>query len=113
MAKKPAQTDREPLAAKGKKYREKAALVTKDSYPWAEATELLSQVSTTKFEATAGAQFRRVLGAFSGFELETRAWRPTLKLSQNAPSEERERIAAGLEANGSPAIARLMRTLAR
>ena len=46
-----------------------------------------------------------------GFELEVLAWRPTIKLSQKKSPEEREVIAAGLEAAGSPALAQLMRTL--
>ena len=57
--------------------------------------------------------WRKLFGAIVGFEMEVLAWRPTLKLSQNKPEEERESIAAGLEASGSPAIAQLMRTLAR
>ena len=47
-----------------------------------------------------------------GFELEVRAWRPTFKLSQNKPAEERQRVADALEANGSPALAALMRRFA-
>jgi transcriptional regulator len=47
-----------------------------------------------------------------GFELEVRAWRPTFKLSQNKPVEERLRVADALEAQGSPALAALMRTFA-
>ena len=47
-----------------------------------------------------------------GFELEVQAWRPTFKLSQNKPAEERARVAAGLEAQGSRAMAELMRRLA-
>lgn len=47
-----------------------------------------------------------------GFEMEVLARRPTLKLSQKKSSAEREAIAAGLEAAGSPALAHLMRTLA-
>jgi len=47
-----------------------------------------------------------------GFEMEVRAWRPTFKLSQNKPAEERATIADALEAHGSPALAALMRTLA-
>lgn len=43
---------------RGKKYREKLALVTKLSYPLAEACELLSDLSTTKFDATAEAHIR-------------------------------------------------------
>ncbi|MEE1877423.1 FMN-binding negative transcriptional regulator [Altererythrobacter litoralis] len=46
-----------------------------------------------------------------GFEMEILAWRPTLKMSQKKSPEERERIAAGLAENGSPALAHLMRTL--
>jgi transcriptional regulator len=55
--------------------------------------------------------FRKMLGAIVGFEMEIHAWRPTLKLSQNKPVEDRHSAADGLEAAGSPAIAQLMRTL--
>ncbi|HVR90840.1 MAG TPA: FMN-binding negative transcriptional regulator [Novosphingobium sp.] len=54
---------------------------------------------------------RKLLTAIVGFELDITAWRPTFKLSQNKGTEDRERVAAGLEAQGSPAIAQLMRTL--
>lgn len=47
-----------------------------------------------------------------GFELEVQAWRPTLKLSQNKPAEDRARITEGLEAAGHPALAHLIRSLA-
>ena len=47
-----------------------------------------------------------------GFELEVRAWRPTFKLSQNKPPEERLRVADALEAQGSPALATRMREFA-
>ena len=47
-----------------------------------------------------------------GFELEVRAWRPTFKLSQNKTADERRRIADALEAQGSPALAALMRRFA-
>lgn len=50
--------------------------------------------------------------AIVGFELEILAWRPTLKLSQNKNAAERARIAEGLEAAGSSALARLMLDLA-
>jgi transcriptional regulator len=46
-----------------------------------------------------------------GFEMEVLAWRPTLKLSQNKPAEDRERIALGLEQAGSAALAHLVRSL--
>ncbi|TCM19458.1 PaiB family negative transcriptional regulator [Novosphingobium sp. PhB165] len=46
-----------------------------------------------------------------GFEMEVQAWRPTFKLSQNKPADERERVALGLEAEGSRAMAQLMRDL--
>jgi transcriptional regulator len=47
----------------------------------------------------------------TGFELEVQAWRPTLKLSQNKPAEERARIAEGLEQTGHAALAHLIRSL--
>lgn len=50
--------------------------------------------------------------AIVGFELEILAWRPTIKLSQNKNAAERARIAEGLEAAGSSALARLMLDLA-
>lgn len=53
----------------------------------------------------------KLLTAIVGFELEVRAWRPTFKLSQNKSADERKRLIGGLEAQGSPAIAQLMRTL--
>ena len=53
-----------------------------------------------------------LLRGIVGFEMEVRAWRPTLKLSQNKSAEERAAIAEGLEAHGSPALASLIRTLA-
>jgi transcriptional regulator len=56
-------------------------------------------------------KLRRMLGAIVGFELEVQAWRPTLKLSQNASTEDREGAIAGLEAAGATAIATLMRNL--
>jgi transcriptional regulator len=46
-----------------------------------------------------------------GFEMEVLAWRPTLKLSQNKSSGERERIADGLEDAGHTALAHLVREL--
>ena len=62
-------------------------------------------------DETPRALWNKLLGGIVGFELEVLAWRPTLKLSQKKSSEEREAIAAGHEANGSPALAHLMRTL--
>jgi transcriptional regulator len=58
------------------------------------------------------ALWSKLIRAITGFELEVRAWRPTLKLSQNKPVEERARLADALEAQGSPALAALMRNLA-
>jgi len=56
MAEKPKKTQ---LARKrGKKYAEKKALVTQTSYPVTEAAELLSQLSTSKFDATAEVHIR-------------------------------------------------------
>lgn len=55
---------------------------------------------------------RQLLAAIHGFELEIAAWRPTLKLHQTVPAHERERIIAGLEAQGSKALAELIRNFA-
>ncbi|MEW4448656.1 FMN-binding negative transcriptional regulator [Qipengyuania sp. JC766] len=55
---------------------------------------------------------RKLLAGIVGFEMEVRAWRDTVKLSQNKPEDERERLIEGLDAQGSAAIAELMRTLA-
>ena len=54
---------------------------------------------------------RKMLTGIVGFEMEVQAWRPTFKLSQNKPTEERKRLADGLETQGSRGIAELMRTL--
>lgn len=43
---------------RGKKYKAKAALVTKPSYPMTEACELLTTLGTTTFDATAEAHVR-------------------------------------------------------
>lgn len=54
----------------------------------------------------------KLMRGITGFELEIQAWRPTLKLSQNKPADHRAAVAHALEANGSAALAQLMRTLA-
>ena len=58
------------------------------------------------------AKSRALQSAIVGFELEVTAWRETMKLSQNKPADERERVAAGLEGEGAAGIAALMRGLA-
>ncbi|WP_226019136.1 FMN-binding negative transcriptional regulator [Novosphingobium sp. FKTRR1] len=75
------------------------ALVTDAGAPWTMAK-------------MAPAPLGRMLDAIVGFELEIAAWRPTFKLSQNKPADERARVIAGLEAQGSVAMAQLMRNLA-
>ena len=57
-------------------------------------------------------KLRAMLKGIVGFELEVQAWRPTFKLSQNKSTEDRARVADGIEAQGSAGIAQLMRTLA-
>jgi transcriptional regulator len=57
------------------------------------------------------ALFSKMTGAITGFELRITAWRPTTKLSQNKSADERERVAAGVEATGHGALAQLMRHL--
>lgn len=54
----------------------------------------------------------RLMRGITGFEMEVRAWRPTFKLSQNKSAEERDRVADALEAQGSAAVAALMRRFA-
>lgn len=58
-------------------------------------------------------RLRGLLAGIVGFELEVQAWRETVKLSQNKSPEDRARVADGLEAEGSPAIAHMMRTIAQ
>lgn len=57
-------------------------------------------------------KMRGLLSAIVGFELEVQAWRPTFKLSQNKCGDERQRVADGLEQQGSRALAELIRRLA-
>lgn len=52
-----------------------------------------------------------LLKAIVGFELEVQAWRETFKLSQNKDAEAIAALADGMEANGSAAIAHMMRSL--
>ena len=54
---------------------------------------------------------RKLVAGIVGFEMEVFAWRDTIKLSQDDSAGDRARIAEGLQANGSHAIAELMRTL--
>ena len=63
-------------------------------------------------EEASGPLWAGLFRAIVGFELEVTAWRPTIKLSQKKSPAERATIAAGLDASGAPALARLMRTLA-
>jgi transcriptional regulator len=53
--------------------------------------------------------FRKMLGAIVGFEMEIATWRPTFKLSQNKPVEERARVADALDAREDGAMAQLIR----
>ncbi len=53
----------------------------------------------------------QMLKSIVGFEMEISAWRDTVKLSQNKSDAERDHLVAGLQAEGSTAMATLMRTL--
>ncbi|QLC25800.1 FMN-binding negative transcriptional regulator [Parasphingopyxis algicola] len=55
--------------------------------------------------------FEKMLGGITGFALEPRAWRGTIKLNQNKPEEAIRKAADEIEANGRPAIAHWMRNL--
>lgn len=57
------------------------------------------------------AVFGKMTDAITGFELAISAWRPTLKLSQNKPADERARVIKGLNAQGHGALAHLMEQL--
>ena len=61
--------------------------------------------------ALAASEMREHLKGIVGFEMEIKAWRPTLKLSQNTSAQERAHIADALEQQGSLAMAQLMRRL--
>ncbi len=53
--------------------------------------------------------FRKMLGAIVGFEMDIAEWRPTFKLSQNKPADERLRVADALEQRGDTKMAQLVR----
>lgn len=55
----------------------------------------------------------RMMDMIVGFELTVEAWRPTLKLSQNKPTEERTRLIEGLKGEGKLALAALMEQFAK
>lgn len=57
------------------------------------------------------ALFGRMTGGIVGFAMRITAWRPTVKLSQNKPADERAQVAAKLDAAGHSALAQLMRHL--
>ena len=56
--------------------------------------------------------FGKLADAITGFELTITAWRPTIKLSQNKPADERTRVIDALKAQGHGALAHLMDQLA-
>jgi len=56
--------------------------------------------------------FGKMTDAIIGFEIAITAWRPTLKLSQNKPADERGRVIDGLKTRGHGALAHLMDQLA-
>ncbi len=51
--------------------------------------------------------------AITGFEMEVKAWRDTLKLNQNKNDQERENAATALEENGHLAMAHLIRNIGK
>lgn len=59
------------------------------------------------------AYYDKLFSAIHGFEMEIRAWRPTFKLSQNKPDEQRDRVIDELEKSGQRAIAHMMRNLVK
>ena len=57
--------------------------------------------------------FQKMTKAITGFEMEVKAWRDTLKLNQNKSAEDRDNAATALEKNGQLAMAHLMRNIAK
>lgn len=75
--------------------------------------EALIEGTPWTMEKTPPALLTKLKAGIIGFELEPLAWRPTFKLSQNKPADERERVAAALDNQGARAVANLMREFAR
>lgn len=69
----------------------------------------IAEGETWTMDKVPPAALSRLKAGIIGFEMEVQAWRPTFKLSQNKSADERERVALGLDAQGSRAIAQLMR----
>lgn len=57
--------------------------------------------------------FDKMTRAITGFALTVQAWRPTIKMSQNKPADERARVIAGLRGTGHGALAHLMEELVK
>lgn len=57
------------------------------------------------------ALLHKMTKAITGFEMEVKAWRDTVKLNQNKSDDERENAANALEKNGQLAMAHLMRNI--
>lgn len=55
--------------------------------------------------------FEKMLGGITGFALEPRAWRGTIKLNQNKSADAVRNAAEAIETSGRPAIAHWMRNL--
>ena len=55
--------------------------------------------------------FAKMARAITGYALDIRAWRGTLKLGQNKTAEARTSAAEAIEASGRPAIAHWMRAI--
>ncbi|MEQ5788987.1 FMN-binding negative transcriptional regulator [Erythrobacter sp. NFXS35] len=60
-------------------------------------------------EESSGKTWAGLFKGIVGFDMAVRDWRPTFKLSQNKPPEDRARIAEGLATAGVPALAHLVR----
>ncbi len=56
---------------------------------------------------------QKMTKSITGFEMEVKAWRDTLKLNQNKSDSDRTSVANALEENGQLAMAHLMRNIAK
>jgi transcriptional regulator len=60
-------------------------------------------------DESSGKTWGGLFKGITGFSMAVREWRPTFKLSQNKPPEDRAQIAKGLEAAGYAALADMVR----
>jgi len=63
-------------------------------------------------EETSEKVWNGLFKGITGFNMAVSTWRPTFKLSQNKPADDRARIADGLAVSGAAALAAMVRDIA-